>query len=126
MDVNLVMFKADGSRRDFPVEKDRIVIGRTNACDLRIPLASVSRKHCELVRSEQGVSIRDLQSKNGTFHNGRRIEQAEILVGDRVVIGSVVFTLEIDGKPEKIETVRSVVGTGSEADVPSPETLDPV
>ena len=41
MQVTLVMFKADGTRRDFPLKKDRIVVGRKNTCDLRIPLSSV-------------------------------------------------------------------------------------
>ena len=64
MEVSLVMFKADGSRRDFPLAKERIVIGRKHDCDLRIPLTSVSREHCEIVLQEDDrVQLRDLGVK---------------------------------------------------------------
>jgi len=43
MDVSLVMFKADGSRRDFPLKNAKTVVGRKNTCDLRVPLNAVSR-----------------------------------------------------------------------------------
>ena len=48
MDVNLVLFKKDGSQETFPMPSSITVIGRRDDCDLRIPLADVSRRHCEL------------------------------------------------------------------------------
>lgn len=123
MDVLLVMFKADGTRRDFPVEKPRIVIGRTNTCDLRIPVSSVSRQHCELLLDGDGrsVRIRDLGSSNGTYHNSVRIQQATVKAGDEVVVGPVVFTVVIDGQPSQVKPSRSMAdqtSTGTAA--PSP------
>jgi pSer/pThr/pTyr-binding forkhead associated (FHA) protein len=109
MDVSLVMFKADGTRRDFPVKGDRLVIGRKNTCDLRIPLTSVSRQHCEIRVADDQIRVRDLGSSNGTFHNDTRVQEAELAAGDELVIGPVVFTVVVDGEPAEIEPVRTVL-----------------
>ncbi|MCE9590896.1 MAG: FHA domain-containing protein [Planctomycetes bacterium] len=109
MDVSLVMFKADGTRRDFAMAKDRMVIGRTSQCDLRIPLSSVSRQHCELRVVDGRLKLRDLGSSNGTYHNSTRVQEAVLQPGDEVVIGPVVFKLIIDGKPERVDAVRTVL-----------------
>ena len=105
MDVNLVMFRSDGTRREFPVRKKRLVIGRTSACDLRIPLASVSRKHCELLLDDIGVRLHDLGSSNGTWLNGQRIDQEALDPGDEITIGPVTLTLVVNGEPNRILAV---------------------
>lgn len=104
------MFKADGSRRDFAVTKPRIVVGRTNDCDLRIPLSSVSRQHCEFRLEGEQFKLQDLGSSNGTFRNNSRISQETLLdAGDEIAIGPVVFTVVIDGQPDTIDPVRTVL-----------------
>ena len=121
--ANLVMFTGDGTRRQFPLSKDRVVIGRTNACDLRIPLSSVSRKHCELVLHDRIVKLRDLGSSNGTYRNGVRVQEVDLEAGDQIEIGPIVFTLEVDGKPSQIKPMRSKVQSAS-AVVPSSGNAD--
>lgn len=116
MNVSLVMFKSDGSRRDFPITKEKVVVGRKPDCDLRIPLSSVSRQHCEIHVTEAKVSVRDLGSSNGTFHNNVRVQEAVLDAGDEIVIGPVVFTVVIDGEPGTITPVRSdVAGNASDS-----------
>ncbi|MFW6060802.1 MAG: FHA domain-containing protein [Phycisphaeraceae bacterium] len=113
MNLSLVMFKADGTRRDFPVTKDRVVIGRKPTCDLRIPLSSVSRQHCEIEVDGDRAVVRDLGSSNGTFHNRLRLqEEQELMAGDEVTVGPVIFTVVVDGEPEEIEPVRSYIDGG--------------
>ena len=102
MAVALVMFKADGSRRDFELHKPRMVVGRANSCDLRIPLSSVSREHCEFLIDGGNVRVRDLGSSNGTFHNEVRVQEASLEAGDKVSIGPVNFTLVVDGEPSDL------------------------
>lgn len=109
MDIALVMFKSDGTRRDFPLTQPRTVIGRKRSCDLRIPLTSVSRQHCE-VRIEDGVAtIRDLGSSNGTYHNNSRVQEHKLSPGDEIVVGPVVFIVTVNGMPEDISPVRTIV-----------------
>lgn len=109
MQVSLVMFKSDSTRREFPVNPEGFVIGRKNNCDLRIPLSSVSRQHCELKVVDDQVLLRDAGSSNGTYHNNIRVTEAVLAAGDELVIGPVVFTVVIDGQPEGLKPVRSLV-----------------
>lgn len=109
----LAMFKSDGTRRDFPLVKNRVVIGRKVNCDLRIPLTAVSRQHCELTIDDGKVSIKDLGSSNGTYHNSVRVQEANLSAGDELVVGPVVFTLIVDGQPSDIKPVRTIVKNDS-------------
>jgi pSer/pThr/pTyr-binding forkhead associated (FHA) protein len=116
MNVSLVMFKVDGTRWDFAVDKPRIVIGRTSNCDLRIPLSSVSRQHCEVRLDNGQVKLRDLGSSNGTYHNHIRVQEVSLKPGDEIVVGPVAFTVVIDGQPSTVAQTRSVIGNaGQEA-----------
>jgi len=107
MDVKLVMFKADGQRKDFSVSHEVTIIGRGETCDLRVPLLNVSRRHCELTLAGDGLTVKDLDSTNGTYVNNNRADESGLKAGDRLIIGSVVFTVQINGKPEQIEPVKA-------------------
>ena len=109
MNVSLVMFKSDGTRREFPLTKDRIVIGRTSTCDLRLALSSVSREHCEVQIVGGSVKVRDLDSSNGTFINSKRVPEAVVTAGDQIGVGPVVFTLVVDGKPTSIKLATTII-----------------
>jgi len=102
MDVNLVLFKKDGSQKAFSLSSNTMIIGRRHDCDLCIPLMDVSRRHCELSQNEEALEIRDLDSRNGTFLNGERIKETTVQPGDYIQIGPLTFLLQIDGEPEKI------------------------
>jgi len=106
MEVKLVMFREDGSRRDFPLASGANTIGRKDDCTIRIPLATVSRRHAEIIVKKEGVTVRDLGAANGTYLNNRRITEDDLEAGDQVVIGPVVFTVQINNKPSSEEIVR--------------------
>ncbi len=99
MNVALVYFKKDGQRKDFPIKDGKTTFGRQDDCDYRIPVDQVSREHCEFELSDDGLAIRDLGSSNGTYVNNKRIGEAQLKPGDCVVIGPVVFIVQIDGNP---------------------------
>jgi pSer/pThr/pTyr-binding forkhead associated (FHA) protein len=102
MDVNLVLFKKDGSQKTFPLPDSTTVIGRRHDCDLCIPLKTVSRRHCQVDLNNEAVKIRDLGSRGGTYLNGKRIEEKGAKPGDYIRIGPLIFLLQINGQPEKI------------------------
>ncbi len=105
MDVNLLLVKKDGSVKTFPMPSSVTVMGRRKDCDLRIPLDSISRKHCRLTTQDNGVKIRDLNSRNGTVINGKTIEEKDITAGDKLSLGPLTFVFQLDGKPDKFEIV---------------------
>lgn len=123
MDVKLVMFRQNGQRKDFPVLNPVTVIGRGENCDLRVPLLSVSRRHCELKVQSQAVKVKDLASSNGTYVNNTRVAEVELQAGDRLVVGPIVFTLQINGSPEEIRPVKTQ-GERHQIGSPTDATVD--
>ena len=115
MDVKLVMFKQDGQRKDLSLETPTTVIGRGEECSLRIPLMSVSREHCEVNVDEDEVVVKDLASSNGTYVNNARVNEMSLNAGDRLVVGPVVFTVQIDGVPEEIAPTKQPTADESAA-----------
>lgn len=123
MEVVLVMFRADGERRSFPLLREVTVIGRREDCDLRIPLTEVSRKHCRLVRSGDRVRVEDLGSSNGTYHNNARIQESTVEPGDAIQVGPVTFVVQIDNFPPDDDIhppVTPSADPGNEVDVHQP------
>ena len=65
-------------------------VGRATGADFIIDAALISRVHCRLTALPSGeLEVRDLESTNGTFINGQRIETARLLSGDRLGVGRV-------------------------------------
>jgi pSer/pThr/pTyr-binding forkhead associated (FHA) protein len=128
MQAVLVMFRSDGDRRSFSLTRDITVIGRREDCDLRIPLGDISRKHCRLVRDGDSLRLEDLGSSNGTYHNGKRVQEAILSPGDSVQVGPLVFVLQVDGVPadeelspapaESAEAREAAMSAGIEDDGP--------
>jgi pSer/pThr/pTyr-binding forkhead associated (FHA) protein len=109
MEVSLVMFKADGQRKEFPLHKSVVTLGRKHTCDLRIPIPSVSREHCRLEVDDEAVVIRDLGSSNGTAVNDEPIQEARLSPGDKITIGPVHFVVTVDGEPADIHPVKTII-----------------
>jgi len=65
-------------------------IGRATGADFIVDAPLVSRVHCRLTALPSGeLEVRDLDSTNGTFINGSRIETARLASGDRLGVGRV-------------------------------------
>lgn len=107
MKVKLVLFREDNVRREFTLESGTTVIGRQDDCTLRIPLAEISRRHAVIEFKNDKISIKDMGSANGTYVNNQRVSEQELNAGDHVVVGPVVFTVQVDGEPADIRPVRT-------------------
>lgn len=99
MNVNLVLFKKNGTTKTFPLPASVTVIGRQQQCDLCIPLMVISRKHCEINADGGVLRVRDLGSRNGTLVNGKKIADAVLNAGDTFQIGPLSFGVQLDGVP---------------------------
>lgn len=70
----------------------QLVLGRSKDCDVRLPDESVSGRHARLMLAEDGkITLEDLQSSNGTFVNGRRIQMAMLSSDDVVRLGQCLL-----------------------------------
>jgi len=70
------------------------VVGRAPQVDLKLSDPSVSSFHVELRVEENGVSVRDLESRNGTSYEGARIERAIVPLGSQLTIGGTTIRVE--------------------------------
>lgn len=72
----------------YVLENSRVCFGRVQSCDFVVDDRSISRIHFEIEIADGIAKIKDCQSTNGTFLNGKRIEDEAILLsGDIIKIG---------------------------------------
>jgi len=89
-----VMQMAEAAVQGLNMDKPVITIGRAPGNDLTLPHPSVSGRHAEIRKQQDGrFLVRDLGSTNGTYVNGVRISQHVAGPGDRVTVGAVTLLL---------------------------------
>ena len=80
--------------REYDLHDGENLVGRERAASVRINSGSISRHHARITISPRGVTIEDLDSKNGTTLRGRRIHSvSDLRDGDRIVFGTVAAVL---------------------------------
>jgi two-component system response regulator AtoC len=67
-----------------------VVLGRSAPATLVVPDPKLSREHARFSRSGDGVLVRDLGSRNGTWSRGERVETALLAPGDEVLAGGTL------------------------------------
>jgi serine phosphatase RsbU (regulator of sigma subunit) len=118
----IVIRTPDGGVKTVAVDQLRLTLGRSTAADLCYPEDhGLSRQHLMIERNGSGLTIRDLDSKNGTLVNGIRIKSpTKIEPGDRVTAGHLVITFAESQPSVSNETV---VFTDASSDSPSSSTV---
>jgi hypothetical protein len=80
---------------DLELYEGEFVVGRSATCQLSLDDALVSRRHAMLVVSKEGVTVEDLESRNGVLLNGQKITgRVSVRPGDKIVIGSQELVLQ--------------------------------
>ncbi len=88
----LVMLVGPTPGEEYPLEKDRMVIGRAEDAEVSVNHNSVSRVHCEIHKLGEGRwEIVDKQSSNGVRVNGAELTRGLIEAGDTIELGDVRF-----------------------------------
>lgn len=134
MKVKLKVLVGKSEGKEIPVPGPRFLIGRSSDCHLRPKSDSISRNHCTILIREDKVTVRDLNSRNGTFVNGERItEEEEIRDGDQLQVGKLEFGVVVKAakkevadapKPkaeEEVESPTETIMSGGEKD---PDSLE--
>lgn len=86
-------------------------IGSSPDCDIRIQSKFVSRHHAQLIKTQDGSILEDLNSTNGTYINSRRINKRAMRAGDVVTIGKHRLRYR-EGSDHLIMTDLSKFGSG--------------
>lgn len=95
---------ADAGTRFPVVEGATLVIGRGDACDVRLNDASVSRSHCRVICGGGRAILEDAGSRWGTLVNGHKVSTCELKAGDRIELGDT--TLEFHRGSERKTAVE--------------------
>jgi serine phosphatase RsbU (regulator of sigma subunit)/pSer/pThr/pTyr-binding forkhead associated (FHA) protein len=76
-----------GGRRQIPIDKPLVTIGRRSESDVRVSGVGVSRHHAEIGAENGAYRLRDCDSKFGTFVNGARTQEHQLAHGDSIRLG---------------------------------------
>ena len=118
----LVLLSADGvPERPLPMNRGRLVLGRSADCDVVLTDPQVSRHHAELRYDNGRWVLRDLGSTAGTTHSGRPLERpVELRHGDVIGLGPVHLRYEEDSAEPP-----TAIGRAVPAGVPHPRGVQP-
>jgi len=84
------------------------VMGREPSSDVRVDAVGVSRRHALVVVNADGVLLRDLASKNGTFVDDRRVaSEVPLNDGDEIRLGPIPLTFRRISGVTSTQTVRT-------------------
>lgn len=90
--ASLRILQGSEQGREFALEGQRWVVGRSPECDVVVDVAAVSRRHVILTDESGEFFVQDLGSRNGTYINDQRvIDRAPIKSGDQMLICDVLF-----------------------------------
>lgn len=129
MDYQLVIVRGRGAAEAIKLVDGVTTVGRHDDCQLRIKSSQVSRRHCEIFEKKGLLLVKDLGSSNGTYVNGKRIEEQRVLEpGDELTIGQVKLRVAKLGEvsasaaprpqsaPGDTAVVEAIAGSGGEDD----------
>jgi len=102
----------------FRLDEGRVMIGRGASNAVQLHDTEVSREHAELCRRGNVFVIRDLGSSNGTYVNGRPVQEQELASGDQIQLGRtlLLYTGVTEGRNEDLADKISIVSPSAEDD----------
>jgi pSer/pThr/pTyr-binding forkhead associated (FHA) protein len=85
--------EAGGPAERVPLWKVPFTIGRSETADHTVYSSKVSKEHAAIEVAGQRYVVRDLDSTNGTFVNGKRVKTADLSEGDRLSVGRLELVI---------------------------------
>lgn len=111
--------------REIIVDRFPFVIGRRGDTDWSLPLAFVSRRHCQFTRHGGQVMVQDLESYNGTFVNGKRaVTPLPVQNGDELTLGPCSFRVMVSNDAGETPALLPGAGTADDRAAFSAEVED--
>lgn len=87
----LIVLDGKYANQHWTIENDSITLGREEGCDIVIPERQISRQHIRVYKEGNSYYIEDLESKNGTWVNGQRVEgRRELFDSDEINVALAV------------------------------------
>lgn len=90
----ILVGQSKGMRVELVPHVKRWILGRGKNVDIFIDDPDVSREHAAVVVEAAGIFVKDLNSQNGVFVNGQRVEATKLKEGSQFTIGGTTIMLE--------------------------------
>ena len=97
--ASLLIKKGPKKGAEYTISTSRTVIGRGTGSDIIVDDPAISRMHAAIEFSEARFVLRDLGSKNGTFLDGKSINEAGLAHGDTFQLGSTIIQFVLTDRP---------------------------
>ena len=95
--------------KELKIDQDEIIIGRDSGNDVQIDNAAVSREHAKIIRGPNHYFVEDLNSTNGTFVNGKKINKKYLKEDDEISIGKHSLQIILE-EPPAIRNGKKIKG----------------
>lgn len=76
-----------------PLKAGTIVVGRGSTCEVKLASTGVSKEHAQFLVTSDKVILSDMNSRNGTFVNGVRIQNQRLQPGDKLSVHDILIDL---------------------------------
>lgn len=90
-----------------------VTLGRDPECDLFFSDQRLSRKHCRIEATPEGVRFEDLKSRNGSFLDSKRVEVVNLKPQDTVRMGGLLLSYEDDTPSDINGDATVILGAGT-------------
>ncbi|RME05030.1 MAG: FHA domain-containing protein, partial [Planctomycetota bacterium] len=88
--AQLIVQSGELKGQTFPL-KEETTLGRLRSCDITINDEELSRKHSKILLHKGKYLLLDLQSRNGTYVNGKRVQKQLLQPGDKITVGNTTL-----------------------------------
>ncbi len=88
--------------KQYPLNKEEIVIGRGADNDIVLDMDNVSRRHAKVVSRKEGFFVEDLASTNGSYVNDEEVANRQLMNGDLIKIGGGILKFLQGGNIEAL------------------------
>ena len=97
MALQVVIIEGPDQGHKFPLAPATfIVLGRGRAAQLRLNDPQVSREHCHICASDDGIMVSDAGSMGGTFVNGSLVREHRLRLGDMIRVGQTLLRVQLE------------------------------
>ena len=105
----LYVTDSNGNKKDVPLNKERVTVGRHADNDIPLNDKAVSGHHCVIITIMQDSFLEDLDSTNGTQVNGKQVAKHPLSNGDVISIGRNTLKYEGEAKGEEDEFEKTMI-----------------
>jgi len=104
--------------KTYSLNENEMIIGRSSQCEIAIPNKNISKRHAKIIIDKSRILFTDLNSTNGSFVNGTKVEVTLIKEGDKIALyDTLLEVVEDQSAPQLPGSVDDVINNANDDDV---------